>query len=112
MNFHFLAFLICTFVGVTGFSQTEQNFNKLKNAIESAKASVSSDGLRFQKIEKDSLYYKLGLREGDLLKAFNGKMIKTPSDAAGFYKALKTEKRMELTIVRNGKTEHLLFEVK
>ncbi len=78
----------------------------------SQQTSPSHPGFKIEKIEKGSVYEKLGLQEGDVIKKFNGKPVVNPSDAMEMYNALKTAKKVSLVIERAGKEQTLQFTAK
>ncbi len=61
------------------------------------------DGLSLTRIKADSVFVKLGLKNGDVLQGVDGRSIKRPDDILSLYKKLKSGSRISLEITRKGK---------
>jgi len=61
------------------------------------------DGLSLTRIKADSVFAKLGLKNGDVLQGVDGRSIKRPDDILSLYKKLKSGSRISLEITRKGK---------
>lgn len=59
-------------------------------------------GFRVMKIKKGSIYEKIGLRDGDIIKKFNSKPIRNSMEAKSIFHQIKTMKRVDLLVKRNG----------
>lgn len=66
-------------------------------------------GMRVKKIREDSLLYRLGVRDGDLLRSVNGFAIDGPDGMLSAYNALQDQTRLTLSISRKGKVESLQY---
>lgn len=67
-------------------------------------------GYRLAKIAKGNIYEKMGLKEGDIIKKFNGKLVDGPSAAMQLYNSINTAKKVELVIERDGKNQIIQFD--
>jgi len=65
--------------------------------------------LVLEHIEKDSLYAKIGLKEGDVIKEWNGKKTIKRSDCALIDKSTKNSKEFTVVIERDGKDKILHY---
>ena len=70
------------------------------------------DGFVLSYIKANSLFTKLGLRRGDIVKGINGKQINTPEDAFSFYQALQSGASLSMEIMRGGKPETINYHFK
>lgn len=70
------------------------------------------DGFMLSYISRGSLFSKLGLQRGDIIKRLNGKTINTPEDAFSFYKALESGSTLSLDIVRKGTPRTINYTIR
>jgi general secretion pathway protein C len=68
-------------------------------------------GFLVYKIEPDSIFAKMGLENGDVIKAVNGRRVPTTQQAINFYDALKTKATVFLEIQRGESTQELRFGI-
>lgn len=70
------------------------------------------DGLVLSHVKPGSIFSKLGLKNGDVVKKIDNKEIKSPEDAFAFYNRLKSGAALSLEINRGGniKTLNYRFE--
>ncbi len=66
-------------------------------------------GFLVREIQAGSLYEKLGLRVGDVIRTANGQPINTLEDAVKLYQQSASLGSVNLEVVRNGKPEHLQY---
>ena len=69
-------------------------------------------GFRIQKIKQGSIYQKIGLLEGDIIKRLNQHMITNSSEANLVFNQLKTLKKIDLLVQRNGQEIPIHYRVK
>jgi general secretion pathway protein C len=67
------------------------------------------DGLILSHVKPDSIFAKLGLRNGDVVKSIDNKVIKSPEDAFEFYNRLKSGAELSLEIGRGRETKILNY---
>lgn len=68
-------------------------------------------GFLVREIQPNSLYEKLGLRVGDVLRSVNGRPINTVDDAMKVYQALSTARDIRVEVVRGGRSEQLTYNL-
>ena len=68
-------------------------------------------GFLVRKLKKGSLYEKLGLRQGDVIKSVNGEPINTIEDAMRQYQQLNTAGQVQVEVLRNGQPQMLQFHL-
>lgn len=68
-------------------------------------------GFLIYKIEPDSIFAKMGLEDGDVIKAVNGRPIATTQQAVEFYDALTKGATVSLEIKRDETKQELHFVI-
>lgn len=63
------------------------------------------DGLVLSRIKRNSIFAKLGLKNGDVVKRIDNRVIRTPDDAFTFYNRLKSGSEISLEIGRGSETK-------
>jgi general secretion pathway protein C len=69
-------------------------------------------GFRLFQIRNDSLFARLGLRDGDVVQRVNGRQIAEPAALLGFLDRLKREPRVALDIVRADAPRTLVYDLR
>ena len=71
-----------------------------------------ADGLSIQQIQKDSIFSRLGLINGDIVQGVDDQMIQSPDDIISVYSRLESGSEVSLKINRRGKqkTINYVFE--
>jgi len=72
---------------------------------------LSYNGFKILKFEKGSVYDQLGLKEGDIIKSFNGKPLRSQKDAMTLFDGFKNEHTIDLDLERNGKPLTLHYNI-
>lgn len=68
-------------------------------------------GFLVREIQPNSLYEKLGLRVGDVIRSVNGKPVNTVDDAMKAYQAASTQRDIRVEVTRGGQLEHLTYNL-
>ncbi len=69
------------------------------------------DGLTLSRVQRDSLFTKLGLRSGDIITGVDGQDIRTVDDALKFYNSLKSASSATLQIRRGGSQKTVEYNI-
>jgi len=69
-------------------------------------------GFLIYNIEPGSIFSRMGLENGDVIKAVNGRPVGTTQEAMEFYGALKTGTTVSLDIRRDQSTQALHLEIR
>ena len=69
-------------------------------------------GFRLFQIRDDSLFAKLGLRNGDVVERVNGTQVADPTALLAFLQRLRTEPRVALDIVRGDTPRTLVYDLR
>ena len=68
--------------------------------------------MRLFAIRRDSLYEKLGLKNGDILTAVNENNLSDPSQALKIFEQLKNERSINVKLERNGENKDLHYAIR
>jgi general secretion pathway protein C len=69
-------------------------------------------GFRLLQMKRDSVFTRLGLRDGDVVQRVNGTTLADPASLLGFLQRLKDEPRVALDIVRGGQARTLVYDLR
>lgn len=71
--------------------------------------SGRADGLMLSQVRPNSIFTRLGLRNGDIIQTIDGEEIESPDDIMDFYEELKDGSSVSLGIKRRGQTKVLNY---
>ncbi len=69
-------------------------------------------GFRLAFVRPDSLFTRLGLRQGDLIRRVNGRSLDSPEKALALYAELRDASRVDVEIDRSGTPTRLSFRLR
>jgi general secretion pathway protein C len=97
-------------------SEIESSLKDINSLISQASIQDHSsdgqpDGLTVTGIKAGSIFRKMGLRNGDVVKAVNNDAIKTTDDLISLYNNLKSAPDLSLQIVRRGQTRNFNYSL-
>ena len=70
-----------------------------------------ADGFRLSQIKPNSLFTKMGFRNGDIVHKINNKSIKTTNDMVSLYQNLRSGQEIALEITRRGRKETFRYHL-
>jgi general secretion pathway protein C len=70
------------------------------------------DGMMLSRIKPNSLFMRMGLRNGDVITGVNGNDITSVDDALGFYENLKSTDNVKLNLKRGGRQRTIEYNIK
>jgi general secretion pathway protein C len=70
------------------------------------------DGFKITDIVPGSIYTKLGVKDGDILKEVDGQKLDSPAKAMELYNTLRTKSKIEVSGERNGKPFNMTYNIK
>jgi type II secretory pathway component PulC len=73
--------------------------------------TLTADGVRLDKVAKESFFFDMGLRDGDVVKKVDGTAIRGLDDAALVYARLGKAKKFSVEIVRGGAPLSLRYQI-
>jgi general secretion pathway protein C len=71
----------------------------------------SPDGVLLTGIKPNSIFRRLGLRNGDVIKEINGEPVLSADGALSFYETLKSSSKASIQIKRRGRTRNIDYTV-
>jgi len=69
------------------------------------------DGLRLTGVRPNSIFYKMGLKSGDIIMGVDGKNIESVDDALKFYQSLQSASRVQLQLKRRGRPKTIEYSI-
>ena len=69
-------------------------------------------GFKVFAIRPDSIFDKIGLKNGDVIQRINDMDINSPEKAFEIFQQLKSEKNLSLDITRNGQRQSFSYEIR
>ncbi len=70
------------------------------------------NGYKIFAIKPDSLYAKVGLKNGDVIERVNGMELTGPEQALELFQQLKSESHFQIDLLRRGRKETLIYTVR
>ena len=97
--------------------EVEQSLNDINRLLTEVRIrphfkNGEADGIIINRIKPNSLFTKLGLKNGDIIQGVNGKDITSPDDVMEFYENLKSGSQISLQLSRRGKIETINYTMK
>jgi len=80
-------------------------------SIKEVKENDKIIGFKVNSIKEGTIFYKLGLKKGDIITAVNNKPMKSYASAFKIYKGVKTMTSLKITVTRNNQTKDLEYEI-
>lgn len=79
--------------------------------ISEVKNANKTEGFKIEKINKDSVFAKIGLKEGDIIKSINNTPLSSPSEAFKVYGNIGNIKYLNIEISRNNEIMEMSYEI-
>jgi general secretion pathway protein C len=100
-----------------------QRVSLRRNMIDSAMRDVgklateiriqpNQDGLALSNIKPNSIFRRMGLRNGDVLKSVDGQQIRTVDDALRLYESLKSSDSVTVELQRRGRNRSINYNIR
>lgn len=101
-------------VDQTELSSAFENMNQLLTQARMVPffTAGKADGFRIFAIRPNSLFEKIGLRDGDVLQRINGNELADPARAFELFEQLRNERQISVDLVRNGARQTLSYEIR
>lgn len=92
----------------------DRGWTWIKTALDVGNRDVAKNpaGFKMVSLEKGSIYEKLGLKQGDVIKTINGKPVNNPKGAMELTNLMKTANKIEIELVRDGSTQKMTYQIK
>lgn len=90
-----------------------KNFDQIwKNiAIDEIKKDGKIDGFKIMSVNQSSIFGKLGLQKGDIIKSVNNKVMTSYADAFKIYNNIQDYEGLKIQIIRNKQIKELEYEI-
>ena len=95
-------------------NQAMNNVNQLMGQISITAHTLEGkpDGLALSGIQTGSLFSRMGLQNGDIIKGVDNRPIQTMDDAIDLYNSLKNSDRAALNLKRGGRPRTIFYTIK
>jgi type II secretion system protein C len=70
------------------------------------------NGFTLSEIEPGSVFEDLGLEDGDLLTAIDGKQLQNPAEAVGLLSTIQSRSALDITVMRDGRPVQLHYDIR
>lgn len=89
------------------------NLDKIWNniTISEVKNEDRIDGFKIDKVNKDSAFSKLGLKEGDVIKTVNNIQMNSHAEALKVFSEMNNIKNLNIQVLRNNELVEMNYEV-
>ena len=80
-------------------------------SIHEVKKNGKINGFKVNKINQNSVFAKLGLKEGDLIIKLNNKKLDSYREALKIYKHIDDLDSVQIVVMRNNQEVELVYEI-
>jgi general secretion pathway protein C len=80
-------------------------------AISDIRKNGKIDGFKVNRVNKTSIFGKLGLKKNDVIKGINGKIITSYADAFKIYNEINNLEYLSIEVLRNNEIVELNYEI-
>jgi len=89
------------------------NLDKVWNdiAIKDIRKNGKIQGFKINRVKRNSVFSKLGLKTGDIIKSVNGQIIQSYADAFKIYNELNKLEFLIIEVLRNNELMELNYEI-
>ena len=91
--------------------EIENAFENITSILKQAQIRPHAKGMRISRIRRNSLFQKLGLRNGDVIVGVNGQRIGSVNDALSLYRGLQTGARVSIDLERRRRPVTITYTV-
>jgi general secretion pathway protein C len=97
-------------------SMVEESFNDMNKlmteiAITPNMEDGQPNGLSLNRISPNSIFRRMGLRNGDVLMGVNGEPIQSPEDAMRMYNSIKSSNEVQVQVKRRGQDRTIIYNL-
>ena len=93
----------------TMIDEAIQDVSKLMTEI---KIQPHEEGLALSDIKPNSIFRRMGLRNGDILKSVDGQQIRSVDDALKLYESLKSADKVSVELQRRGTDRQIDYSIR
>ncbi len=97
-------------------SMVEESFNDMNRlmteiAITPNMEDGQINGLSLNRISPNSIFRRMGLRNGDVLLGVNGEAIQSPEDAMRMYQSIRSSSEVQVQVRRRGQERTITYNL-
>jgi general secretion pathway protein C len=97
-------------------NMVEESFNDMNRlmteiAISPNMEDGQANGLSLNRISPNSIFRRMGLRNGDVLMGVNGEPIQSPEDAMRMYNSIKSSSEVQVQVKRRGQERTIIYNL-
>jgi general secretion pathway protein C len=70
------------------------------------------DGFRILDVVDGSLFTKLGIKNGDIIKSVDGDPVDSPAKAMDLYNSLRNKQQVQISMDRNGSPTTMTYNIR
>jgi general secretion pathway protein C len=70
------------------------------------------DGLMLSRVKPNSIFMRMGLRNGDVINGVDGQQLQTVDDAMSFYERLKNSDQVTVNLKRGGRERTIQYTIR
>lgn len=97
----------------------DRELQNLPKVLQDAKAvpyvapesSGEISGFKIVAVKPGSVYQKLGIQQGDVIKGVNGEAINSPQKAMELYQTIKKGGPVEIQLMRKGQPQNMFYQL-
>jgi general secretion pathway protein C len=99
-------------------STVDNNLNNMASLFTQVRAIPNlgpdgqSHGFKLSEIQPDSIFQRIGLRDGDVLTSVGGQSVGDPSKALQLLSSLRNQTSINLTVMRGGQPVQLQYNIR
>ncbi len=98
----------------SAISKSLENFSELLSQVRVRPhyKGGQADGMLLSQVKPNTVFTRLGLRNGDVIQSVDGEEIESPDDILDFYEELKSGSSVSLELMRRGKKKTMRYSFK
>jgi len=93
-------------------STIEHAMGNLNQVMTQARITTHQKGLFISRIKRNSIFHRMGLKNGDIIKTVAGKRIRSVDDAMALYRRLESAARVSIELVRRGRERVISYNIR
>ncbi|MBU0996087.1 MAG: PDZ domain-containing protein [Proteobacteria bacterium] len=92
-------------------TEIENAMGDLNTLMKQVRFYPHAEGIKVSRINRNSIFRRFGLRNGDIITGIDGRKISSIDDAMGFYNQLNSSSSLSVELKRRGRNQVIDFEI-
>lgn len=92
-------------------NEIENAMSNLNTLMKQVRFYPHAEGIKVSRIQRNSIFRRFGLRNGDIITGIDGRKINSIDDAMGFYNQLVSSSALSLELKRRGRNRVIDFKI-